>query len=479
MLTVLTPTQMAAVDAAASDPVDVLIGRAAAAVARAAVDVMGGTYGRRVVIVAGPGNNGNDGRVAAELLRRRGVRTRVHDVGSAPAVLEPADLVLDAAFGTGFRGAYDFPDPNGAPVLAVDIPSGISGLTGLASGTPAPAVATVTFAALKPGLLFADGPGHAGEIVVADIGLDVDDDDVVGVARCGLVTDSDVLEWVPARAVDDHKWRHAVRVVAGSPGMSGAARLCSEAALRAGGGYVRLTVPGDPDPSAPVEVVVTAAGLGDWAEVVAADAGRFGCVALGPGLGRAEVTSGQVVRALRSVEVPVVVDGDGLWAIGEGGATGGGGVIGGDGADDGAVAVLRGRPVVDGRPATTILTPHDGEFALLTGHAPGEDRIDAARTLATDTGAVVLLKGPTTVVADPGGDVLLVRSGDARLATAGTGDVLTGTIAAMVASGATPFRAAAAAAHLHGRAAALGPAHGLVARDVVDALPAAWAALAG
>jgi len=472
MLPVLTPTQMAAVDAAASDPVDVLIGRAAGAVARAAVDVMGGTYGRRVVVVAGPGNNGNDGRVAAAMLRRRGVRTRVHDVRSAPAVLERSDLVLDAAFGTGFRGTYDFPDPNGAPVLAVDIPSGISGLTGLASGTPAPAVATVTFAALKPGLLVADGPGHAGEVVVADIGLDVDDSDVVGSARCGLVTDDDVLAWVPGRAVDDHKWRHAVRVVAGSPGMSGAARLCSEAALRAGGGYVRLTVPGDPDPLTPVEVVVTAAGLGDWAEVVAADAGRFGCVAVGPGLGRAEVTAGQVLRMLGSVEVPVVVDGDGLWAIGDGGAIG-------DGAHDGAVAALRGRPVVDGRPAATILTPHDGEFALLTGHAPGEDRIDAARTLATDTGAVVLLKGPTTVVADPGGDVLLVRSGDARLATAGTGDVLTGTIAAMVASGATPFRAAAAAAHLHGRAAALGPAHGLVAGDLIDALPAAWAALAG
>ncbi len=456
MLPVLTPTQMAAVDAAAPEPEDVLIGRAAAAVARTAVSLLGGTYGRRVVVVAGPGNNGNDGRVAAELLRRKGVRVVVHDVADAPEVLGPADLVIDAAFGTGFRGSYSFPDTDGAPVLAVDVPSGVSGLTGTTSGRPAAAVATVTFAALKPGLVLGDGPSFAGEVEVADIGLDVADPDVVGPASTHLVTDADVLSWVPARLVDDHKWRHAVWVIAGSPGMSGAALLCSTAALRAGSGYVRLTVPGDGAAAGPVEAVVTQASVDGWAELVGAEWSRFAAVAIGPGLGRTDAARSQVRAALAAPDLPVVLDGDGLWAV-----------------SDAPVAALARRP------GPTVLTPHDGEFELLTGGPPGEDRIESARALAADTGAVVLLKGPTTVVADPAGDVLLVRSGDARLATAGTGDVLTGTIAACLASGAPPLQAAAAGAHLHGRAALLGPDRGLVASDVAELLPDAWESLLG
>ena len=452
MIPVLTPTEMAAVDAAAPEPVEVLIRRAASAVARAALDLLGGTYGRRVVVVAGPGNNGNDGRVAAEQLRRRGVRVVVHDVADAPSVLERSDLVIDAAFGTGFRGSYDFPDPNGAPVLAVDIPSGISGLSGVGSGRPARAVATVTFAALKPGLLLGEGPGHTGRVTVADIGLDVSG------ARAGLVTDADVAGWVPLRRTDDHKWRHAVWVVAGSPGMDGAAQLASTAALRAGAGYVRLTVPGGRRSGrrSPIEAVAVDLPSDAWADALSSGAGasRFGCVAVGPGLGRTDEVRDQVRSALAGVGIPVVLDGDGLWAI-----------------SDGPVAAL-----VRRRPAT-VLTPHDGELEMLTGAPPGADRIDAARSLASDTGAVVLLKGPTTVVSEPDGQVALVSSGDERLATAGTGDVLTGTIAALVAAGAEPFHAAAAGAHLHGRAAMLCPERGTVASDVAAALPAAWAAL--
>lgn len=465
MLPVLTPSQMSAVDAAAAERVDVLIRRAAGAVARAAVQVMGGTYGRRVVVVAGPGNNGNDGRVAAELLRRRGVRVVVHDVAWAPDVLDPADLVIDAAFGTGFRGSYSFPDPNGAPVLAVDIPSGISGSTGAASGSPARAVATVTFAALKPGLLLGDGPAFAGDVVVADIGLDVVDPTVVGTATCSLVSDADVLAWVPSRADDDHKWRHAVWVLGGSPGMTGAPALCSTAALRSGAGYLRLSVPagGRHDAGAvgaPIEAVAVAVSSDGWATDVAAEAQRFGCIAIGPGLGRRHAVVGQVRQALAAVPTPIVLDGDGLWAI-----------------SDAPIDALAARATANGAAAATVLTPHDGEFTLLTGSPPGEDRIEAARALAASTGAVVLLKGPTTVVADPAGDVLLVRSGDPRLATAGTGDVLTGTIAALIAAGASPWHAAAAGAHLHGRAAVLGPERGMVASDVAALLPDAWASL--
>lgn len=449
MIPVVTPTEMASIDAAAPEPVDVLIGRAAGAVARAAVELLGGTYGRRVVLVAGPGNNGNDGRVAASMLERRGVRVTVHGVEEAPAVLGPSDLVIDAAFGTGFRGSYEFPDPNGAPVLAVDIPSGVSGLTGSASGRPVAAAATVTFAALKPGLVLGDGPSFAGGVSVADIGLDV------SAASVHLVEDADVVGWVPARAVDDHKWRHAVWVVAGSPGMTGAARLCSAASMRAGAGYVRLTVPGDERADGPVEAVVVPLPADGWAASVVDQGDRFQALAVGPGLGREDQVGAQVRELLAGTDRPVVLDSDGLWVLGRD-----------------AVAVL------GERSAPTVLTPHDGEFERLTGAAPGEDRIAATRELAAATGAVVLLKGATTVVARPDGAVLLVRSGDARLASAGTGDVLTGILAALVASGADPFRGAAAAAHLHGRAAMAGPARGLVASDVVDLLPDAWDDLA-
>lgn len=444
MIPVLTPAEMAEVDRAAPEPVEVLVRRAAGAVARAAVGIMGGTYGRRVVVVAGPGNNGADGRVAAELLARRGVRVRVFDVGEAPEVLPGADLVIDAAFGTGFRGEYHAPSPGGAPVLAVDIPSGIHGLTGVRSGDPLHAVATVTFAALKPGLLLGSGPEHAGRVVLADIGLDVSH------ATTHLLETSDIAAWVPERAHDAHKWRHAVRVVAGSAGMSGAAHLCCAAALRGGAGYVQLCAPGDPAPARrddhppPVEVVSHEVPA-EWSGEVVGGSGRFAAVVIGPGLGRDEATVREVRAAAAGTPRPLVLDGDGLWALGQD-----------------APFLLRDRP------APTVLTPHDGELARLTGHRPGDDRVGAARELAAACRSVVLLKGPTTVVADPGGAALLVRSGDQRLATAGTGDVLSGLVAAHLALGADPLHATAAAAELHGAAALLGDPRGLVASDLPE-----------
>ncbi len=204
--------------------------------------------------------------------------------------------------------------------------------------------------------------------------------------------------------------------------MTGAPTLAATAAFRSGAGYVRLSVPGGSDVPAPLETVVVPVPARDWADAVLADLQRFRVLAVGPGLGRSDDAAAGVRAVLDGAAVPVVVDGDALWLLGTD-----------------VAATLRGRP------APTVLTPHDGEFERLTGAPPGEDRPEAARSLAAATGAVVLLKGPTTVVADPDGSVLLVRSGDARLATAGTGDVLTGVVAAFVASGAEPARAAAAA----------------------------------
>ncbi|HEX6235909.1 MAG TPA: NAD(P)H-hydrate dehydratase [Acidimicrobiales bacterium] len=450
MLPVLTPEEMAAVDAAAPEPVDVLIGRAGAAIARAAVEMLGGTYGRRVAVVAGRGNNGNDGREAARRLARRGVRATVIPAAEAPATLPDADLVIDAAYGTGFRGEYRAPDPGGAPVLAVDVPSGVEGATGAAPGTPVVAERTVTFAALKPGLVFHPGRGLAGEVALADIGLDVSR------ATTWVVEAADVGWWVPPRPADAHKWRSAVMVASGSPGMTGAASLVAAAAQRGGAGMVRVAVPGLDDPPLPTEAVGVAAPLAGWEITVLDQLDRAGALVVGPGLGRSAPAAAGVARVVGEADLPLVIDGDGLTAL-----------------DGQAVELLRQRS------AATVLPPHDGEFARLAGEGPGPDRIGATRTLAAGTGAVVLLKGPTTVVAAPDGRVRLSMSGDQRLATAGTGDVLTGLIGALLACGAEAFDAAAAGAWLHGRAAMAGPAHGLVAGDLIDHLPDALAGVSG
>lgn len=442
---------MAAIDSAAPEPVEVLIERAGAAVARVALEVLGGAYGRRVVVVAGKGNNGADGRSAAARLRRRGVRVDVIDGSAAPGTLPDCDLVIDAAYGTGFRGSYEAPDPGGAPVLAVDIPSGVSGLTGEPAGRVLQADLTVTFAAVKPGLVLQPGRSLAGELYVADIGLDTSG------STAWIVERDDVAAWLPSRTADSHKWRAAVIVVAGSSGMTGAARLCAAAAQRAGAGMVKAATPGsDDEHGRPIEAVGLSVPATGWATVVLQALERFGALVVGPGLGTGEGTLASVRDVLARSDVPAVVDGDALTALGR----------------DAAKVLLQ-------RRAASVLTPHDGEYERVSGAAPGPDRLAAARSLAAETGAVVLLKGSTTVVAAPSGEVRIVTTGDERLATAGTGDVLSGVIGALLAQGMDALEAAAAGAWLHGRAGALGPRRGLIAGDLVDLLPAALAEVAG
>jgi ADP-dependent NAD(P)H-hydrate dehydratase / NAD(P)H-hydrate epimerase len=440
VIPVVTPDEMAAIDRAAPEPVEVLIGRAGAAVARAAVELLGGTYGRRVVVLAGKGNNGNDGREAARRLRARGVRVDEVDALSSPGRLPAADLVVDAAFGTGFRGSYRAPDAGSAPVLAVDIPSGVDGLTGRVSERVLPARRTVTFAALKPGLLVPPGAELAGDIDVADIGL------AVPTPATHLVEGSDIAAWIPAREPTAHKWQSAVNVVGGSAGLEGAATLTALGALRAGAGYVRWSSPGGvPVSVKPLEVVGVELPVEAWSSVVLDDHQRFEALVVGNGLGLDAGHARQVASVVRDSTVPVVVDAD-------------------------AITLLGGDAAGCAQPST-IFTPHDGEFARLAGEVPGADRLASARTLSARLGAVVLLKGPLTIVAEPGGQVLLANSGDDRLATLGTGDVLAGVVAALVSCGLDPFRAAAAGAFIHGRAATLGWRRGMVAGDLLDHLP--------
>ncbi|MFZ6004040.1 MAG: NAD(P)H-hydrate dehydratase [Actinomycetota bacterium] len=445
MIPVLTPSEMAAADAAATEPVEVLIGRAGAAVAREALLMLGGGYGRRVVVLAGKGNNGADGRCAAERLRRRGARVEIVDALDSPSRLPGCDLVIDAAYGTGFHGEIDAPDAGGAPVLAVDIPSGVSGLTGEVGGRALRADRTVTFAALKPGLLIGPGRDLAGEVVVADIGLAVQSD------AC-LVEASDVASWLPRRRTEAHKWDAAVLVVAGGPRMRGAAHLAAAAAQRAGAGMVRLAMPGVvDDPGQPTEAVGIALGVGGW-HAALTDIDRVGAAVVGPGLGRRDETLVSVRELLASLDMPSVVDADALVAL-----------------------AGHASPNLRRRPGDAVLTPHDGEYARLVGEPPGADRLAAARHLAELSGSVALLKGSTTVIADPRGRVRIVTCGDPRLATAGTGDVLSGVIGALLAQGVPAFDAASAGAWLHGRAAHLGWARGLIASDLVDLLPEALA----
>jgi ADP-dependent NAD(P)H-hydrate dehydratase / NAD(P)H-hydrate epimerase len=445
MIPVVTPDEMRAIDAASTVPAEVLIERAGAAVARAAERMMGGTYGRRVVVICGKGNNGADGRVAARRLTAKGAAVTIINAAFRPPVIAPCDLIIDAAFGTGFRGTWVAPSAT-SPVLAVDLPSGVDGLTGRVSGQALAADRTVTFAAMKPGLLFPPGSETAGEVEVADIGLDV------GIPRVHLAEASDVSVWLPNRRADAHKWRSAVWVIAGSSGMLGAAHLAVRGAQRTGAGMIRLSSPGvGADPLAPMEAVRVHLPSSDWSSEALADIERFHAAVVGPGLGRTEGTTASVRDFVARAPIPLVIDADGLFALGWN--------------DRGPAAVLASRT------EPTIVTPHDGEFTLLRGGRVSTDRIADARRLAIDLGVVVLLKGATTVVANPIGDVLLVASGDQRLATAGTGDVLAGILGALLAQRVPAFEAAAAGAWLHGQAARLGAGRGLIAGDIPDLVP--------
>lgn len=456
MKPIITPEEASRLDATAADPVETLMERAGLAVALAAVR-MGAGYGTRVLALAGPGNNGGDVYVAARYLRRRGVAVEVRGLGypkgehsparkaAAAAVAagvpirplgppEPCDLIIDGLFGAGFRGTLTEPAASWTtttvPVLAVDLPSGLDGATGLASGPAFTAARTVTFHALKVGHVFGEGPDRCGVIDVADIGLRGGD------AEWRLCEAEDAP--APARPRTAHKWSAgAVLVVGGSPGIAGAAALTGRAAVHFGAGYVRVACPGALQPLlAAADPSLTTVGIGTGRSFTAASAAavlaageRFGVMALGPGLGPGRERF--VGALLEGWDRPLVLDADAIAAAGIEGLT--------------------------HRRHPTVITPHAGEFRRLTGEDAGPA---GARALAERTGAVVLLKGNPTVIA--GRERWVVTTGGPELATLGTGDVLTGMIAALIARGVEAETAARSAAFRHGRAAARLAATGTV-----------------
>jgi hydroxyethylthiazole kinase-like uncharacterized protein yjeF len=458
MKPIITPEEAARLDAAATEPVETLMERAGLGVALAAVR-LGAGYGTRVLVLAGPGNNGGDAYVAARYLRRRGVAVEVRGLGypkregsparsaAAAAVAagvpvrplgapEPCDLLIDGLFGAGFRG--EMAQPAAAwttlpvPVVAVDLPSGLDGGDGSVRGAAFTARHTVTFHALKVGHLFGEGPDRCGSVEVVDIGM------AGGEPELRLCEEADAP--VPTRPRTAHKWSAgAVLVVGGSPGIAGAAALAGRAAVNFGAGYVRLACPGALQPMlAAVDPSLTTVGIGKGRAFSAASAGavlaageRFDVMALGPGLGPGRQAF--VAALLEGWERPLVLDADAIAAAGVAGLA--------------------------ARRHPTVITPHAGEFRRLTGEVADYRQ---AAALAGRTGAVVLLKGNPTVVA--GRERWVVASGGPELATLGTGDVLTGMLAALIARGLDSETAARSAAFRHGRAAAR-----LAASDTVTA----------
>ena len=451
MEAVYTPEQMHYIDAHSGVDVEVLIRQAGYAVAQTALRMLGGSYGKYVIVLAGKGNNGEDGRVASDFLRARGVKVSVFSSSEMPTQLPECDLVIDAVYGTGLRSDFVAPTTN-APVLAVDIPSGIDAITGECRGNPLRANETITFGGLKPGIVLQPGRTYAGQITVVSLDLPVHLGVQVDEKTINVVTRNDVEQWVPPRAPTTHKWRSGVRAIAGSKTMMGAAQLSCAAAYRAGAGIVHLSsIGGTPEIIAPLEVVYRSVSETHWADQCLSDIERFASALIGPGMGRGDELVEEVFQFVSRCPVPLVIDGDGLQILAS--------------SRDGQRRNMAN--FFAQRTAETVLTPHDGEFSALTGERPSADRIADTRKAAAALQAVVLLKGSTTVVAEPGGNVLCITNGDARLATAGSGDVLTGVIAALLAMGLDAFHAAAAGAFIHGNALEQLPQCGVVASDIV------------
>jgi hydroxyethylthiazole kinase-like uncharacterized protein yjeF len=407
---------------------------------RAVADVVLRRYpdAQRIAGVCGKGANGGDGHIALRALTEAGRQTSEE--------LDGADVVIDALFGTGFHGAprdeaaQTIERINAAPVpiVAVDLPSGVDGSTGEVAGAAVAADVTVTMHAPKVGLVVAPGRFHAGEVEVVDIGIESRE------TRHRLVTE-EVLRLVPRKRESDTKYSAgSVLVVGGSPGMSGAVCLTAEAAFRADAGYVAVATHA---PSLPIVEARLLEAVKAPLDEVDRLAERASAVAIGPGLGRGDEERALVSRLLHRLHVPVVVDADALFGLEPG-----------------------------DWPAPRVLTPHAGELARLLGHEVDACRLEAVQAAAERFGCVVLLKGADTLVAAPGEGVLVSASGTPALATAGSGDVLTGVVAAFLAKGLDARIAAAAAAFAHGRAAELLPQQrGMVASDVVAALPRALA----
>lgn len=484
----------------------VLMENAGRRVADAVLERAGSAQGTTVTIFAGKGNNGGDGFVAARHLFNMGADVKVlllespekitgdaainlavwqkmgqkvytvtqkEDFNAARLFLVRTDIVVDAIYGTGFKGKVrDYAgriieaiNACNKPVIAVDVPSGLEADTGNVNGPCVRASLTVTFGLPKVGLLVEPGAGYTGELRVADISLPLSllEDEQLSF---NLLEKELVKGWLPFRPNSSHKGDYGrVLVIAGSKGMAGAACLAAEAAARAGAGLVTLAVPEavyNPVAAKLAEVMVVPVpdtGEGTLSlkavPVIKDMLKRADVLALGPGISAMDETQEAVREIVLMSALPTVLDADGLNALA------------------GHTEMLKN---VKG---PMVLTPHPGEMGRLTGLSPGlvqQDRLKLARSWSSKWRAVLVLKGARSLVASPGGAVYINPSGNPGMATGGSGDVLTGIIAGLMAQGMEPARAAAAGVFLHGlagdRAAMEKGMMGLIAGDILEALPA-------
>jgi len=452
----LTADETRRAEEAHPGPLDELMERAGNAVAELVLRRFPGS----VTVVCGGGSNGGDGKVCARILRERG--RDVHVVESVGDLGEP-DVIVDALLGIGLRDApredaarmIELINACDRPVVAVDVPSGVNASTGEVPGVAVDAAATVTFGAAKVGLAIAPGRSHAGAVHIAPIGLRPREHEHA------LVPASALLELPQKGAASTKYSAGSVLVVGGSRGLTGAPMLTALAAFRADAGYVAVAAPESTLPvletrlleavKRPLPEDSSGRLLPRSSDAILEAAEKADAVAIGPGLGRSDGTVELVRILLEQLELPVVLDADALWQL---------------------------EPFT--RAAPTVLTPHSGELARLLdveSREVDEHRLDAARRTASRFGAVVLLKGADTIVASPREGVLVAAYGTPALATAGTGDVLTGIVAAFLAKGMDARLAAATAAVAHGVAAELvEPQPGTIASDL---LPALQRALAG
>jgi ADP-dependent NAD(P)H-hydrate dehydratase / NAD(P)H-hydrate epimerase len=446
----LTADETRAAEEAHQGSLEELMERAGAAVAETVLRQFPG----RVTVVCGTGNNGGDGKVCARVLREAGREvTVVEGVGD----LGDPDVIVDALLGIGLREApredaarmIELVNAGGRPVVAVDVPSGVNASTGEVPGAAVRATTTVTFGAAKVGLAISPGRTHSGNVIVAPLGLRP------RAHEHALVPASALLE-VPRKHADSTKYRAgSVLVVGGSRGLTGAPMLAALAAFRADAGYVAVAAPESSLPVLETRLLEAvkrplpedAAGrlLPRAADAILEAAEKADAVAIGPGLGRSDGTVELVRILLERLACPVVLDADALWEL---------------------------EPFV--RNAPTVLTPHTGELARLLGATSAEidlHRLESVRRAASRFASVVLLKGADTLVAAPREGVLVASYGTPALATAGSGDVLTGVVACFLAKGMDPKLGAAVAAVAHGVAAELvEPQRGVIASDLLPEL---------
>jgi NAD(P)H-hydrate epimerase len=509
----LTAAEMARADALAMQqgvPGLALMENAGRAVAQVAAE-LAGRAGAAVAVVCGPGNNGGDGFVAARLLREQGYRVRLALLGPrealkgdaaemakrwgepveplAPAAIDGADVVVDALFGAGLSRPLDGAAAevvaaiNAARrlVVAVDVPSGLDGSTGAAAGPVVLATRTVTFFRLKPGHLLLPGRTLCGEVTLADIGIP--DAVLAGIGPRAFANRPSLWRGAyPMPQAGQHKYDrgHAV-VVSGPADATGAARLGARGALRVGAGLV--TVVGAPAATAVNATHLTAIMV----KAVASDAAlsevladtRRNAVLIGPGASVGTATAATVLAVL-AAPAAAVLDADALTSFAPDAseapvrATGFGFVV--RGAEP-VPAPPRLFAAIKARGAAVVLTPHEGEFKRLFGQLAG-CKLERARQAAATSGAVVILKGPDTVIAAPDGRAAINANAPPWLATAGSGDVLAGFVTGLLAQRMPAFEAACAAVWLHGECAAtFGP--GLIAEDLPEALPRVLLRLSG